>query len=162
MGASTPEVEGKKEADETAGKRWKAVAKYALVTGLSLLSIVLVLEVWDAPYSIRPIDVPEELSKAGLSGESVAGVIRDRVANISARGRTATGPVLNIKAKGPEESQVDIKITGTELSVRSLAAEIAYILGIGPLEIGGSIWYIPTSGVKESENSKEKDGSIGV
>jgi hypothetical protein len=157
MGASTPEVEGKKEADDTAGKWWKAVAKYVVAPGLFLLSIALVLEVLDAPYSIRSIDVPEELSKAGLSGESVAGVIRDRVANISARGRTATAPVFNIKAKGSEESQVDINIKGTDLSVRGLAAEIAYTLGISPLEVEGSIWYIPTTRVKEIETAKEKN-----
>jgi hypothetical protein len=75
------------------GSWWNTIAKHALVTGITILSIVLAAQVWSDPYLINPIDVPEELSKTGLSGTTIAGLMRDRVAVITAKARTVTGAI---------------------------------------------------------------------
>ena len=151
MWARVMKVSGKRMTAVAGGSIWGRVwgallsgpVKHLATAAATVVACAVVAQVWEVRYVIAPFHVPESLAKAGLDGDSVADIVRDRVATMVVASRTATGPDLEIRIRQPEEKDFDLKVAGTELPIRSLAAGIARQFGLAPLEITGSIWTMP-------------------
>ena len=121
-----------------------SLTKYGATIVLTLVVCAVVAGVFDAGYVIRPLDVPEELVKSGLGGQALASRIRDRTASISSRSGATDDYGLRLRPGSSEGRDIDLRIAGTDLPIRAVAAGLAVQLGLAPPQLAGSVWRVPS------------------
>jgi Leucine-rich repeat (LRR) protein len=123
----------------------KSIVNIIVVAATALACYVIVVDSLSGSYLIEPIGVPEEFSKKVLDKESVAALLRNEIGVLVKEARNEA----TIKSVTVNENMPEIKVGGTELSVRTVSGllrdfvfspytRIAGVLSVSSGEVGKS------------------------
>jgi tetratricopeptide (TPR) repeat protein len=117
------------------GKARAVCIDLCAIVGIGFVTWAIVLEVRRDTVEILPIDVPQALVESDLDSLAIAQRLLDHVRAVERKAKLAITQI----ALADQQSQPDIIVPGSGLSVRAIASQVRSILGYEDVRISGEL-----------------------